>query len=332
MKAAKLFPNHVIFTDVCEPSITQPDDVKVKIHYASICGYDLMMYLGAASPDARNVVGHEASGVVTAIGSEVRGIVEGSRITIRLFHPCGLCDNCRKNKAIYCQNVKGNTGQMREYIVVHQRDIFSLGENLSMREGCLIEPLSMAMRCLERAQINSSDNVLILGGGAMGLMILKLARLYPAGKIAVAEPVEKKRNMALRFGADAVFDPTDQQFFSEVDQFSKGLGCDVVIEASGDQGSAKNAFYFVGRGGRLVYYGLYGMGFELPLNLFSLYWKDVTVNAVYPSVSNYAEAIDLAPRLHLEDLITAEYPFEKVDEAFKDKASGQHAKVMLRFF
>lgn len=165
----------------------------------------------------------------------------------------------------------------------------------------------------------------------MGLLILKLIRHHLASKVAIAEPVENKRTMALRFGADQVFDPNSPTFFTDTDEFSEGLGFDVVIESSGNQGSAQRAHYFVARGGNLIFYGLYGMNFELPLNLFSLYWKDITINAVYPSVTNFQKAVEIARHLSLEELITAEFPFHMIDEAFREKASGNHAKVMINF-
>ncbi|MDO4547194.1 MAG: zinc-binding dehydrogenase, partial [Clostridia bacterium] len=180
------------------------------------------------------------------------------------------------------------------------------------------------------ANLGYGKSILVLGGGAMGLLMTKLAMLSPIAKLAVADPHPEKRAMAMAFGAQAAFDPHAPDFFQQALAYSDDLGYDSVIEASGSRSSSRIAFHLLARGGILVYFGLYGMNYDLPLNLFNLYWKDAFVTAVYPAISMYQPALELAPRLGLEEIITSEFPFEQAPAAFAQKAVGKDAKVILR--
>lgn len=329
MKAAHLFEKKIIVRDINEPKINDDEDVKIKIAYCSICGYDMMVYNGTASSEKNGIVGHEASGVVVECGKAVTSLKPGDNVVISLFSPCGICEECRNNRPVYCVNPYTESSSMREYVVCHQNSVQKLG-NVSLKEGCLIEPLTLAIHATSKVRIGGGEKVLILGGGAMGNLLLKTLALTPVGSIAIADPHHNKREMALSFGADAAFDSKDDEFIQKTLEFSGSLGYDVVIEASGNQASAKTAFHFLSRGGRLLFFGLYGMDFELPINLFNVYWKDAQIMALYPDVNLYPKAINMAPKIRLSDIITAEFPLEEAPQAFGEKATGRHCKVLIR--
>lgn len=330
MKRVLLDNRQIQIQEIEEPVLQNDSDVLVQVCYSSICGYELMIYRGQASAGSNYEVGHEISGIVLKTGKAVTDFKPGDPVVVGLHTHCGICSMCRRQQYNYCLNMHSESNNMRERIVCPQTAIYHL-HSLPLREGCLIEPLTMAMCCVNNAKPSAGDRVLILGGGAMGLLILKLLLLYPIQDVAVAEPNPHKREMAISFGASCVFDPYADKYMDEVNQFSGHEGYNIVIEASGNPVSAKISPYFVSRGGRLVFFGLYGMNFELPLNLFSLYWNDMKVSAVYPSTSFYTDAIKLAPRLKLQELITAEFPFEQAEEAFREKDTGNHVKVVLKF-
>jgi len=220
---------------------------------------------------------------------------------------------------------------MSEYLLVEERQVFRLPQGISLQAGCLIEPLEMAMHTVSKARLDCGKSVIVLGGGAMGLIILKLARLYPIGKIVVVEPVAAKRELAMRFGADMVLDPTNCNIVSEALELSNGQGYDAVIESSGNKRSAEASINLVARGGSVVFFGLYGMDYNLEVNLFNLYWKDATISCVNVPSGCFLSAIAMAQRLNLEEVVTGLLPFSQAIEAFSEKMAGGHAKVMLRF-
>lgn len=323
----------VYLAEVEKPEIRNPEDILIKICYASICGFDMMLIRGEATQGTNEFIGHEASGIVEAVGGKVSPdvAVPGDRVTIEFRSTCGVCDQCRSGRAYYCVNSGGSANFMSEYIVVDQKRVYRLPDSLSLKEGCLTEPLVMGMYCLEKANLEKGKSMIILGVGAMGLIILKMARKYPLSQIVVVEPVAEKREMALRFGADHVVDPNEENAFSTIMELSDGRGYDTVIEASGSKRSVKLSFQMLARGGALVVFGLYGMDFELGTNLFQLYWKDASIHGVGVPGYYFPDVVKVAPQVKLEEVITALYPYEQAPEAFRAKATGRHAKVMLDF-
>lgn len=321
------------FLDLPEPPPPEPEEVQVQMAYASICGHDMMMLSGRAAYPKDGCLGHEGSAIVTAVGSRVSpaDFRVGDRVTIMPYASCGQCDACRSNRPEYCVEPGGRSDLMTERLNLSQKQIYRLPEEVSLQAGCLMEPLMMAMHAISKANLSYGRSVILLGCGAMGQIILKLVRRHPVGRVVVVEPDPEKRMAALRFGADMVLDPAGPGILFETLQASGGMGYDAVIEASGDRGSAQMALNIVARGGAVVYFGLYGMDFNLEVNLFSLYWKDAVISCVCVPSGQFPAALAMAGGLHLEEAVTAIYPFSAAIHAFEEKATGRHAKVMLRF-
>ena len=308
-----------------------PEEVLVRMSYASICGYEILILRGQAAIPPSGVMGHEGSGVIAAVGSAVDDFQPGDPVAILPYLSCGKCDACRSGRSAYCLNAHQTSSLMQEYVLLDRRQVFHLPEGLSLKAACLIEPLMMAMHTVRKARLSFGSNVLLLGCGAMGQIILKLVREHPVGKIVVVDPNASKREAALRFGADVALNPYAGNVVSETLMLTGGFGYDAVLEISGDRESARRAFQLVARGGSVVYFGLYGMDFDLDVNLMSLYWKDATLSAVAVPTGCFPDALHMARRLRLEEVITALYPFEQGVEAFHEKEQGGHAKIMLEF-
>ena len=331
MKVLYMKPDTTLYFKEEPKPVPAGGQVLIRMAYASICNFDIMMWKGTAAypPDGR--IGHEGSGVVEAVGSEVISFQPGDLVTILPSYGCGLCEDCRSKREEYCSNIHANTGLMAEYVLCDQRSVFLLPPGLGLREGCLTEPLMMAMEAVRKANLSDGANVVLMGCGAMGQIILKLVRRHPVGKLVVIEPDAEKRKTALRFGADFALNPDSGNIVSEALLLSNGRGYDAVLEISGSQASAKQALHLAARGGSVVFFALYGMNFELNVNLFSLYWKDITITAVGVPSGVFPRALRIAPSLRLSEVITGMFPFDQAVEAFEDKARGGHAKVMLTF-
>ena len=250
IRSLRMQPNRKLyFKELPMPPTPGPGEVQVRMAFASICGYDMMMLRGTAAYPLNGYLGHEGSGVVTAVGENVRSLHPGDRVTINPYEPCGLCDACRSNRPEYCTNPSsGYADLMTEYLNIRQQQVFRLPEQVSLRAGSLIEPLMMAMHAVGKARLGYGKRVILLGCGAMGQIILKLVRQHPVGQIVVVEPVAEKREAALRFGADVVIDPNTQSVVTEALTLSGGIGYDAVIEASGDRKSAAITMNLVARG------------------------------------------------------------------------------------
>lgn len=334
MKAVELKNKNISVVQIPEPQIQNPYDIKIKIAYSSICGYDIMGYRGIVNYNYNTLIGHEASGIVVETGNAVTSVKQGENVSISPHISCGNCHYCRKGHPEYCHMEASYSPppMMAEYIVVNETQVFKLQDSISLLEGCLTEPLTLCIRCLEKAHLEIGSTLLIIGGGAMGLLILQLARRRGASAIVVMEPNESKQKLALYLGATSVVNPNEYSYASLLNQYTDGYGYDAVIEASGNFDAAHFAFNYVTRGGHIVYFSMYDPTAELPVNMLNLYWKDAMMSAVLPPPNSYfRKAIEIEPYLDLRSVITGIFPYQEAKKAFEEKAGHAHAKVVLDF-
>ena len=332
MKAVHLKKGIVSICSRPDPVLRTPHDCIIKTAYASICGCDMMTFRGEADEPNDGFIGHEASGILVQKGEAVSSEFEiGDRVVLEPFLRCMRCNECRSGRVEYCENKTVTTTMMAEYIVVDERQVYKLPENISLKAGCLTEPVIMGLQAVSNANIDKGKNVIILGGGAMGQIILRLAHLYPVSSVIVVEINERKRKMAKEAGATAVINPEKENVVAAVMDLTNSRGGDCVIEASGSRRSAELAIHLTARGGSLVYFSLYGADFQMTINPFSLFWKDITLRGCFVPAFTMQKALEIMPRVNMEEVITAVYPFEQAPEAFDAKYKGDHAKVALQF-
>lgn len=313
IRSLRMQPNRKLyFKELPMPPTPGPGEVQVRMAFASICGYDMMMLRGTAAYPLNGYLGHEGSGVVTAVGENVRALHPGDRVTINPYEPCGLCDACRSNRPEYCTNPSvGYADLMTEYLNIRQQQVFRLPEQVSLRAGSLIEPLMMAMHAVRQgaARLRQAGHSARLRGHGTDHSQARAAA--PGRTDRCGRAGRGKREAALRFGADVVIDPNTQSVVTEALTLSGGIGYDAVIEASGDRKSAAITMNLVARGGSVVFFGLYGMDYNLELNLFTLYWKDATLSAVCVPSGQFPAAIAMAGQLKLEEVISRELSFPR---------------------
>lgn len=334
MKNIKYQNKAIKIVDIPEPQITSPTQIKIRIAYASICGYEIMKYRSSRNTNVEYSLGHEASGMVVEIGSKVSTFSPGDFVTLNPYSFCGECENCIKGQPTYCTNPpQPHVSFMSEYVVLEQNQVYLLPDSLSLLEGCLIEPLSVCIRAVEKTQLTYKKNLLIIGGGAMGLLCLQTALTHPVENIVVLDPNPNKRAIAEELGATFALDPNTDNLYFQLMDLSKGLGFDAVIEASGDSDCIVFGYNLLARGGSLVMLSMYNEVFSFQLRPLSLYWKDASIHAVYPNYTYFPYAISLSKRLQLAKIITKIFPYMKAQDAFSDKAyNHEHAKVVLDFF
>ncbi len=318
--------------DMPEPE-PGPEDVKIKIAFASICGSDPHIFTGDfdAFIEAPMILGHEASGTVVELGDQAtaKGLQVGDRVTYYFNQYCGKCFYCRNGQEGYCLKIEVHASAMAEYLVCNEQQVYKLPDSISLEEGCLAEPVSVCLRGIDLANIRPGSKVAIFGGGGIGLILLQLAIRSGAVTVAVVEPVEEKRKLAEELGADHVINPKKQDIMAESMKITQDRGFDTVIEASGVQAAVKPAFEVLGKGGTLEYFGLYPMDYNFPLNLFTLFNKEATIRGVYQSPYELPRAIALMPKLNLKPLTTTVIPLDDVRKAFEIQKTAKFPKVIL---
>lgn len=326
--------------DCPEPKISRPEDVKIKIAYASVCGSDLHTYKGEMDllfGETKQIpLGHEASGVIVELGAEAtkKGLKVGDKVTYYYNLHCGTCYYCRNGQEQFCLNMKINMSAMAEYLVVNEQQVFKLPEETDLSEAVFIEPISVCLHGIDLCRIKPGARVAVSGGGGMGQILLQLAKLSGGVELTMIEPVAGKRDIALTLGASHALDPFTQNIQEEALKITDNLGFDVVIEASGSTGACQAAYDIVGRGGTLEFFAaLYNPAYNFPLNLFNAFFKEVTIiGGVFQSPYAFPRSVALFKQLDINALMeNAIFDAGNYEEAFKAQVNSECVKAILKF-
>jgi len=319
--------------DFPEPELG-PEDVRIRVAYAAICGSDPHLAEGYFGTDVPIGLGHELSGVVEALGERAtrNGLKVGDRVAGNFIKFCGACRACQDGRQQFCDHIQDyNRPGMAETITWHESQVYRLPESVSLLKGCLLEPTSVAVRIADKTNVRVGDRVAICGGGPIGQLALQVMRLYGATSLTMIEPIAERREMAERHGAEHVIDPVSESLDERASDITDGRGFDIVIDASGSPRAVNGLLDIAAKGGTVVYGAMYPAEFEMPLNLSSyLYLKELTITGVFISPYAFPRALQILPHLDVDELTSAVFPLDQAVEAFEAHVSGKHPKVVIR--
>jgi (R,R)-butanediol dehydrogenase/meso-butanediol dehydrogenase/diacetyl reductase/L-iditol 2-dehydrogenase len=311
-----------------------PEDVLIKVAFCAICGSDPHAAAGNLPIPVPFPLGHEVSGTIVQLGEKAtrKELEIGDRVAGNYAHFCGTCYYCRNGQEQFCEAMmEWKMGGMAEYVVWHESQVYKIPDSISFEEASLLEPVSIALRAVERADIRPGARVAVSGGGGIGLLAAQLARICGASSVTVIEPIEEKRNLAKSLGIDHVIDPFTKNVQREALSLTDGIGFDSVIESSGAPAAVKSILGTLAKGGTAVCFAMYPADFELPFNLYAnTYFKEITVRGFFMSPYSFPRAVLFLPRLNLKALIQKVYSIDEAAEAFKAQMSGKYAKVLIK--
>jgi 2-desacetyl-2-hydroxyethyl bacteriochlorophyllide A dehydrogenase len=345
MKAARLLsPGKIEIQDLPEPDLGNRD-VLVKVKYAGICMTDYSIYSGESSFVKNGLVkfpltmGHEWSGVVAKIGSDVVKLKSGDRVIGDTGVSCGSCYECLSGKYLQCRDmravgtVNAIDGAFAEYIVMPERHLFPMPENVSFKQGAIVEPVATGMYAVQRGGVKAGDVVLVQGTGPIGLAAVQLSKISGASQVIVSGRREKKLNIGKELGADSAVNISTEDLAAVVNAASNNRGAEVIIEASGSESALKNSFELVRPGGTIAMVAFYEKKID-KVDFDQLILNDVVLTSVAGSPVVGMKVLDLMHygRINLDRIITHEYPFEDIVQAFKDmkKKREDRIKIMLK--
>lgn len=320
--------------DIPEPQVG-PGLLKIRLEYAAFCATDLhVVKHGLFNRPVGFGLGHEGSGYIVEMGqgTQESGFQIGDKVAMSGYTPCGVCSECVSKRDTFCKHPMPMRPMLTEYVCCPVQQVFKLSKDADLRSSCLIEPLACAMHGMDIAQIQQGETVCLSGGGGIGMLNLLLILNKGAAKVTVIEPVATKRSLALRLGADYVIDPFNEDVVAKAMEITEGAGYDVVYEASGVPSAAELCMHMIRGKGRIIYFACFPMDYELPLNLFDMYAKEVSIFAVNVTNDNYLRTINMAEKLRkeLDQIIGLEMPLSQAEEAFQAFASSQYPKVIVK--
>jgi L-idonate 5-dehydrogenase len=306
----------------------EPGKVLVRVRRGGICGTDVHYFeegrFGSFAMTAPFILGHEITGEVVAVADGVTQPAAGQRVVVNPAWQCGQCDYCRSGRGNLCRRVRmlgsastkpPTNGAFSEYLLIAAEQCFPIPAHLDDGLAAMMEPLAVALHALRRAGPVAGKQVLVTGGGPIGLLTAIAARAYGATTVAVSDPVPERRRMALSVGADSALDPADASLPDQVTALT-GDGFDLLFEASGAPPALQQAFALVRRGGTLVQIGVFSAP-EIALPINQLMVRELQFVGSFRYGNVWEEAIRLAAsgRVDLQPLISRVFPLGQAVDA-----------------
>jgi 6-hydroxycyclohex-1-ene-1-carbonyl-CoA dehydrogenase len=315
----------------------KPGEVLVKIAACGVCHTDLH-YTDHNVPTFKKpplILGHEASGVVAAVGEGVTGWTEGDRVLLPAVYGCGVCDACRRGRENICDRMImfGNNidGAFAEYIAVSQHTLFALPEELPLIESSIIADAITTpyQAVVNRGRVKPGDAVAVFGCGGIGLNIVQLAAAA-GGQVIAVDLVDEKLEWARQLGAIAAINANQIERTDKAIRQLTGGGVDVSFEAIGLPVTQEAAFASTRNGGRLVLVGYSAR----PMTLNSgrtMYREMEVVGSLGCPASEYPKVIELARsgKIKVKELVTARFPLDQINKAFDSLRQGQGIRSVV---
>ena len=339
--------------DVADPT-PQPDEVILEIAAVGICGSDMHMYeegedgymLYPGFVTTPNILGHEFAGKVIEVGSAVTDLKIGDLVAVEEIQWCGACTACRRGFVNHCQRMEeigfSIPGAMAQYIRVDEKYCWKLdeiaeqfGEEEALIMGAMVEPTGVSYQGMFNRLHNwqPGNNVVIFGGGPIGLAAEALAIAAGAGQVIVFDPSESRRKVAEKLGASVVLDPTGLDLDEAIMEHTFGRGVDYVVECAGvadktiqplEKCLAVNA--------SIIDIGMGGKRPTLPIVTYKQAGVQLAGSLGHSGSGTFQNVIRLmsAGRIDMRKMVSARMPLDDAISAFKRLESREDAKIILQ--
>ncbi|MGH2615568.1 MAG: zinc-dependent alcohol dehydrogenase [Thermomicrobiales bacterium] len=314
-----------------------PGQVLLAVRAAGICGTDLHIYHDEFPTRPPVVLGHELAGEVAAVGAGVERVTPGDRVTTETyFHLCGVCRFCRGGQPNLCPERRsigsGVNGGFAPYVVVPERNVHLLPEQLTFQEAALSEPLACVVHgALELPKVTAGDVAVVAGPGAIGLLTLQVARAAGAAVIVLGTSADRRRlELAAELGAARAIDIGEEDPAPIVQGLTGGWGADSVYECSGAGPAAHGLLAYARRGGQYAQIGLFGK--PVAWDLDQVCMKELRVtgsNASVPSAWRTALRLLGDGSVSTAPLISDVYPLSGWEDAFRRFERRDGVKLLL---
>ncbi len=315
------------------PVIEQEDQVLVRVLAVSICGTDVR---GLANPPQvffkeGVIIGHECVGIVAAVGKEVSNAKVGDRVVVHPNQWCGKCHYCRLGRINLCDNFKhvgdSRDGAMADYLCVPEKLVYTISESVPVNTACLVEPLACVLNATTSVRAHPGENVLILGGGAIGMIFMLLYKAAGA-KVFISDISANRREFALGLGADGVIDPSQEDINKFIAEKTV-IGADIVVDAVGIL--LPEASTLVRKGGDIILFGLNANAREV-MNQMPAVINEVTIHGKFIARGTFPLAISIIENnvIPISKLVTHEIPLQDTMKGLDMVRSGEAVKVIVK--
>nr|POE52279.1 putative d-xylulose reductase a [Quercus suber] len=336
-------PGSVVFEDRPIPTLTSDYDVLVEPKYTGICGSDVHYWVhGAIGPFVVKdpmVLGHESSGIISAVGARVTTLQVGDRVCMEPGVCCRRCARCKEGNYNLCLNMKFAAtppydGTLARYYVLPEDFCYKLPEHVSLEEGALMEPLSVGVHVVRQGGVQSGDSVVVFGAGPVGVLCCAVARAFGATKVVCIDVNEERLAFAKSYAAThtvvAQREAAEEGARRIIETADLGLGADVTIDATGAEPCIQVGIHVTRGGGTYVQAGNGKPDISFPIGLMGN--KELSVKGSFRyKEGDYRLSVGLVAsgKINVKQLITGRVAFEDAEKAFADVKAGKGIKTLI---
>lgn len=336
MKAGVFYEKHNFKIEEIEKPTPKEDEVLIKVMACGVCGTDIHIFEGdegAAATPYGTVLGHEFSGIIEEVGKNVKEVKVGDRVCVDPNKLCGNCYYCKNAIGHFCENMIGIgttvNGGFSEYCVVPQSQVYKIADTTSYLEAAMCEPVACCMHGIDLCNIKTDDNVVVIGCGMIGMIMLQLAKNAGASKVIAVEPEESKREFVKKIGADFAIDPINE----DVKEALKKNGIDrvtKVIECVGRTSTMEQAIDIAGKKAIVMFFGLTAPNDTISVKPFEIFKKELEIKASYINPYTQSRALEMidSKRIDVSTTVTTA-PLDKLPEILSDKNLRRQGKFII---
>ncbi len=335
-QAVMTAPGKIEFRDVPKPS-PKPDEVLIQVMRIGVCGSDIHVYHGLHPYTGYPVVqGHEVSGVIAEVGSQVKGLSVGDNVTFTPQVTCGKCYPCQHGMYHICESLKvmgfQTGGAAQDFFPVKAENVFKLPASISLDKAAMIEPISVAVHALGKGGDVRGKRVLVLGAGMIGNLVAQVARALGAKAVMITDVSDYKLDMARKCDIQFTVNVAKEDLEQAVLNHFGPERADLMLECVGVEDTIKHALPVARKGTTLVVVGVFGKKPQVDLGLVQDRELHLVGTLMYQK-ADYEKAIELVVnnKLCLDDLITDRFPFARYLDAYHaiEVSKGNYLKVMI---
>ncbi|KAJ5049977.1 putative D-xylulose reductase A [Penicillium chrysogenum] len=331
------------FEERSKPTLQSDRDVIVRVMATGLCGSDVHYWqhgrIGPYVVEDPIILGHESTGIVVESGSGAAGLAVGDRVALEPGIACNTCNHCRNGRYNLCRGMRFAAtppydGTLATYYRVPAECCFKLPSHISLRDGTLIEPLSVAVHSCQLAGFMQDKSVAIFGAGPVGLLCCAVARAFGASTVIAVDVVPARLASAVKYGATHTYQMSSEAADKNAADLlaMAGLedGVDVALDATGAEPCLNGGILALTQGGTFVQVGLGKPNLSVPVG--QICDKEIVFKGSFRyGPGDFKLAIGLldSRRIRLDGLVTHEYPFGQAEDAFKNVAGRGGIKSVI---
>ena len=346
MKAAVIKANRELVLENIEmPHIENPDDVLVKVKYSGVCGSDIPRIFHEGTHFYPIVLGHEFSGFVTKVGSDVTEFQTGDQVVCAPLLPCFKCEECAKGFYSLCKNYtfvgSRRNGANAEYVCVNKRNLVKVDKNSNALHNAFIEPITVGLHAIHLAHGCENKNVIIVGAGTIGLLAAQAAKALGAKTVSVIDINQDKLDLAIELGANQTFNSMALSPEEIYEQLNNNRFEQLILETAGVPKTVELAIQIAGPRAQIGLVGTLHHDLTLNQKVFGqILRKELCILGSWMNYSKpwpgneWTQAAELVAKgkIKFDHLIASVNDIEKyITEVKNLDGKAMNGKIVLKF-